>query len=71
MSTTVKKVSAGARVLDAVLCVVFAYMAFKAEGTEWRAFWGVCSAFCAFTAATGPLDRLPALIQRLVGVRKG
>ncbi|WP_292627003.1 hypothetical protein [Novosphingobium sp. 17-62-19] len=70
MSTTVKKVSMGARVLDAVLCVVFAYLALKADSIEWRSFWAVGSAFCAFTAATGPLDRLPALVQRLMGVRK-
>lgn len=71
MHGTVKKVSIGARVLDAFLCVLFAWFAYTSESSGWQIFWIIGSVFCAYTAATGPLDRLPALIQRVMGVKKG
>lgn len=70
MQGTVRKVSVGARVLDGILCAVFAYFAFTTTG-GWQIFWAASAVFCAFTAATGPLDRLPALIQRIMGVKRG
>jgi len=70
MQGTVKKVSIGARVLDAALCLLFAWFAYTSDSTGWQIFWVVSSMFCAFTAATGPLDRLPALIHRVMGVKK-
>ena len=66
----VKKVSFGARVLDAGLCVLFAWFALTSDTVFWQIFWGLGAAFCAYTAATGPLERIPALVQRLMGVRK-
>ena len=70
MQGTVKKVSVGARLLDGALCLLFAWFAYTTESTGWQIFWVISSMFCAYTAATAPLERLPALVQRIMGVKK-
>ena len=70
MQGTVKKMSVVARLLDAALCVLFAWFAYTTDSTGWQIFWVVSSMFCAYTAATAPLERLPALVQRIMGVKK-
>lgn len=70
MRGAVKKVSMGARALDAFLCLLFAYFAYTSTG-GWQIFWAASSIFCAFTAITAPIDRLPALIGRIMGMKKG
>jgi hypothetical protein len=61
--STVKKVSNGARVMDAVLCVAFFVAALNAEKfSGWWWFFVVSSVFCAFTASTAPLEKLNKFI---------
>ena len=60
----VKKVSYGARVLDAILAVVFAYLAFKSSTSFWIWAFALSSAFCVFTAISSPIEKLQAFVVR-------
>lgn len=65
-----RKAGRFARISDAVLVLVFAYFAATTSGT-WSVVWGACAAFCLFTAITNPLEKIPALIDRVMGVKRG
>lgn len=56
--TTVQKVSGGARIADAVLSLVFLALAIN---SGWW-FWWASAGLCAFTAITGPLDKLAKFV---------
>ena len=64
-----RKAGLFARVSDSILVIVFAYLAFTSEG-GWAVFWAACSVFCLFTAITNPLEKIPAFISRVMGVKK-
>ena len=68
-----RKVGAFARVSDAILVVVFSYLAITSFSSSpgWAVFWGACALFCVFTVITNPLEKIPAFISRVMGVRKG
>jgi hypothetical protein len=70
MKATVRKVSAGARILDVVFTVVFAYLAFTSETLLWQVLFGLSAVFCAYTAITAPLEKLPSVIGRALSLRK-
>ena len=65
-----RKAGVYARVTDTILVAVFAYLAFTSSG-GWAILWAACAAFCLFTAITNPLEKIPALISRVMGVKKG
>lgn len=61
LEDTVTKVSNFARALDAVLVVVFAALVVQnvmLQSWTWALGFAACALFCAYTAATGPLDRV-------------
>jgi len=65
-----RKAGRFARICDALFVLVFAYLAITSSGS-WAVFWGVCSAFCLFTAITNPLEKIPALMDRIMGIKRG
>lgn len=65
-----RKAGRFARISDALFVLVFAYLAITSTG-GWAVLWGACSAFCLFTAITNPLEKIPALINRMMGIKRG
>lgn len=64
---TVKKVSGGARIVDAVLAVVFLGLAIN---SGWW-FWWVSAVLCVVTATTSPLEKLHDFVKgKFVAVQK-
>jgi hypothetical protein len=62
LENTAKKVSNGARLLDAVLCAAFLIASFRVElYSNWWWFLVASSALCAVTAATAPVEKLNKL----------
>lgn len=59
----VRKTSNGARITDAVLVVVFGYLAFAADTPEWTMIWAASSGFCLMTAIFGPVDMIFHLLR--------
>ena len=53
-ASPVAKVTTGARVMDAILCIVFLGLALN---SGWWLWWA-SSAFCLLTAVTAPVDKL-------------
>lgn len=58
----VKRVSHASRVLDGVLVVVFAVLAWRADSALWVGIWSASAALCLFTAITGPIERVWSLL---------
>lgn len=64
--STLQKWNAFARFMDLVLVFVFGYLAMN---SGWWVWW-LCAAFCAFTAATAPLEKLfPKVTRRLLKIK--
>ena len=61
--STIKKVSNGARLLDAFLCVGFLAASFRFDQySNWWWFFIASSALCALTAMTAPVEKLNKLM---------
>src|SRR3546814_9929854 len=59
LESTAKKVSNGARILDAALCAAFFIASFSVEFySGWWWFFVGSSALCALTALTAPVEKL-------------
>ena len=58
--STLEKAGFGARILDAVLAVIFVGLAIY---SGWWVWWA-SAALCALTAATAPADKLFAYMRR-------
>lgn len=72
MQKTVKKVSMAGRIMDLGLAVLWVYLALHSETSGWRITFWVFAAFCLFTAATAPIDKLFAIVNaRMFSKRKG
>lgn len=70
MQRTMNKATATARVLDAVLAVLFAYFAYRAGSGGWMWFWAASSVFCVYTAVTAPVRKLPNVVNGILSVSR-
>ncbi len=70
MQTKVENVSKSARIMDAVLAVVFIVLAIRSDTQLWQIIWGVSAAFCLFTAIVAPIDKLGKMMLGKLSVNK-
>ena len=59
----VRRVSNASRVMDAVLVVVFGWLALSSDAPEWIALWIACGVLCLLTAIFGPIEKLFAILR--------
>lgn len=64
--TGTSKLIKGARFTDAILAVVFSYLAYSSETTGFQIFWALSAVLCVATAIKSPIEKIHSVGLKMI-----